>query len=63
MISPEKERIVSEMGISLRFQNPRDKLYKNPECLARNLLIKFGVGMVENTNCLTIKPLIKDTIN
>lgn len=47
MISPEKERIVSETGISLRFQNPRVKLYKNPECLARNLLIKFGVGMVE----------------
>lgn len=47
MISPEKERIVAETGISFRFQNPRVKLYKNPECLARNLLIKFGVDMVE----------------
>ncbi|PJZ83070.1 hypothetical protein CH366_13475 [Leptospira harrisiae] len=63
MISPEKERIVAETEISLRFQNPRDKLYKNPDCFARNLSIKFGVGMVEITNCLTIKPLIKDTVN
>lgn len=63
MISPEKERIVAETGISFRFQNPRDKLYKNPECLARNLLIKFGVDMVEITSCSMVNPLIKDTID